>query len=57
MHEARDFLGVSTRTILKVKAGLLTPDGPTKLVLNKWQEKKDTVKILMGLNFETVSTF
>ena len=55
MHEARDFLGVSTEEVLKVKTGLLTPDGPTKLVLNKWQAKKDTANIIMRLTFETVS--
>ena len=57
VHEARDFLAVSTGTVLKVKAGLLTLDGPTTLVLNTWQGKRDTVKILMRLTFETVSSF
>ena len=56
-RESRDFLGVSDRTILKVKAGLLTPDGPTQYLsqLQTDGSKENAVEILARLKCENVS--
>ena len=55
LHEARDFLGVSMGTILKIKAGSLTPDSPTKDVLRRSQERAPhTVEIMLQVTRETV---
>ena len=56
-RESRDFLGVSDRTILKVKAGLLTPDGPTQYLSQPQTDgsKENAVEILARLKCENVS--
>ena len=42
-------------TILKIKAGSLTPDGPTQHVLRKSQERApDTVEIMLQITRENV---
>ena len=54
-YESRDFLGVSMGTILKIKTGSVTPDGPTRLVLRTSQETSpDTVEIMVQITHETV---
>ena len=55
IYEARDFLGVSMGTILKIKAGSLTPDDPTRQVLRRSRERAPhTVEIMLQITRETV---
>ena len=55
IDDSRDFLAISLGTILKVKAGSLTPDGPTEHVLRGSQERApDTVEIILQITRENV---
>ena len=53
---SRKFLEVPDRTILKVKAGLVRPDGPTQYFINaKDGREKGSVEILVRVIHKTVS--
>ena len=54
-YESHDFLGVSMGSILKIKTGSLTPDGPTEHMLTKSQGRApSTVQIMLQITRENV---